>query len=342
MSYRMMMAKTYLQLVCLLICSLAIINAHEPCAKENVTSEEAYYVSKTIVQNAVSKGAVCLDGSPPAYHLEPGFGEGAGNWLIQLSGGAWCSSVKECLERSKSEFGSSRLMGPWWFTGISSKNQSSNPDFYNWNKVFVRYCDGGAFTGDADRVDSTTGLYFRGARIFEAVMEDLLGKGLKNARNAILSGSSAGGYPAMLYCDRFRELLPNTPRLKCMADSGYFIHVKDPHQAKFFTKLYTSLVALHGSAKTLPKSCTSKMRPELCFFPENMQQDIKTPLFIANSAYDKFQWTRKAAQCSPGLDQCRTEDSTAKPADYSLGHLGHNNATMDCHVVGDTAKDFYL
>ncbi|XP_060168230.1 pectin acetylesterase 8-like [Lycium barbarum] len=285
----MMMAKTYPQvLLCLLICSLAIINT-ESHAKENVTSDEAYYVSKTIVQNAVSKGAVCLDGSPPAYHLEPGFGEAAGNWIVQLSGGAWCTSVTDCLGRSKSDIGSSKYMGSWWFTGIFSKNQSSNSEFYNWNKVFVRYCDGGAFTGNAESVDPATNLHFRGARIFEAVLEDLLAKGLKNAKNALLSGSSAGAYPTMLYCDRFRQLLPNTPRVKCMADSGYFIRVKDPHHAKAFTDIYTSLVTLHGAAKTLPKSCTSKMSPELCLFPENIQQDIKTPLFIANSAYDKFQ-----------------------------------------------------
>lgn len=28
--------------------------------------------------------AVCLDGSPPAYHLDRGFGTGIKSWLIQL------------------------------------------------------------------------------------------------------------------------------------------------------------------------------------------------------------------------------------------------------------------
>lgn len=27
---------------------------------------------------------VCLDGSPPAYHLSPGFGIGVDNWLVQF------------------------------------------------------------------------------------------------------------------------------------------------------------------------------------------------------------------------------------------------------------------
>ncbi|XP_070027696.1 pectin acetylesterase 7-like isoform X2 [Nicotiana sylvestris] len=174
-------------------------------------------------------------------------------------------------------------------------------DFYNWNKVFVRYCDGGAFTGDVEYVDHVTNLHFRGARIFEAVMEDLLAKGLKNAKNAILAGSSAGGYPTMLYCDHFRSLLPNTPRVKCLVDSGYFIHVKNPMQASGFEKIYNSLLTLHGSTKALPKSCTSKMNPPLCFFPENMQQHIKTPLFIAMSAFDYYQIK---TTIDPNADRC--------------------------------------
>lgn len=53
-----MMANTYFQIVCLLICSLAIVNIVS-CTKENVTPEldEAYYVSKTIVKDAVKSGA---------------------------------------------------------------------------------------------------------------------------------------------------------------------------------------------------------------------------------------------------------------------------------------------
>jgi hypothetical protein len=27
------------------------------------------------------------------------------------------------------------------------------PDFYNWNRIKVRYCDGSSFTGDVEAVD---------------------------------------------------------------------------------------------------------------------------------------------------------------------------------------------
>nr|XP_009779347.1 PREDICTED: protein notum homolog isoform X1 [Nicotiana sylvestris]XP_016454492.1 PREDICTED: pectin acetylesterase 8-like [Nicotiana tabacum] len=290
------MAARTLHLFCFLVCSLAIIKSE--CAKDL----GSYNVTKTILKNAVSKGAVCLDGSPPAYHFEPGFGKGVGNWIVQLSGGAWCTNVTECQDRILDKnVGSTNFTDSWTFQGIYSENPTANPDFYNWNKVFVRYCDGGAFTGDVEYVDHVTNLHFRGARIFEAVMEDLLAKGLKNAKNAILAGSSAGGYPTMLYCDHFRSLLPNTPRVKCLVDSGYFIHVKNPMQASGFEKIYNSLLTLHGSTKALPKSCTSKMNPPLCFFPENMQQHIKTPLFIAMSAFDYYQIK---TTIDPNADRC--------------------------------------
>jgi hypothetical protein len=104
--------------------------------------------------------------------------------------------------------------------------QSWKPDFYNWNKVKVRYCDGSSFTGDVEEVDpvssksrislfslktdgiirtlhllvyyfnthlrcfahlfpfvQTTKLHYRGARIWQAVMEDLLAKGMDKAEN---------------------------------------------------------------------------------------------------------------------------------------------------------------
>ncbi|CAL5392989.1 unnamed protein product [Camellia sinensis] len=48
---------------------------------------EGFYVGITYVQNAVAKGAVCLDGSPPTYHLDKGFGAGINNWLVHFEVG---------------------------------------------------------------------------------------------------------------------------------------------------------------------------------------------------------------------------------------------------------------
>ncbi|XP_057964577.1 pectin acetylesterase 8-like isoform X5 [Malania oleifera] len=189
---------------------------------------EGCNVSITYVQSAVAKGAVCLDGSPPAYHLDKGFGAGADNWLVHIEGGGWCNDVTDCLTRKSTRLGSSKeMLKSIAFTGILSKEKKFNPDFYNWNRIKIRYCDGASFTGDVEEVDPATNLHFRGARIIPAVLEDLLAKGMKNATN--------------------------------------------------------------GSAKHLPSYCTSQMKAELCFFPQNVVRQIKTPLFILNSAYDSWQ-----------------------------------------------------
>lgn len=267
-----------LWLVCVLAFSLILV------------AVEGLLVNITILESAVKTGAVCLDGSPPAYHLHRGFGSGINNWLIQLEGGGWCHNITNCLARKESRLGSSKNMAsPLAFSGILHNKPIFNPDFYTWNRVKIRYCDGSSFTGDVKKVSPATNLHFRGARIFPAVINDLLAKGMKNAKNAILSGCSAGGLASILHCDQFRELLPDTAQVKCFSDAGYFVNVKAISGEPIFEKYYDDIVTLHGSAQNLPKSCTSKLKPGLCFFPQNVVSDIKTPLFLINSAYDHWQ-----------------------------------------------------
>ncbi|KAJ0593934.1 putative pectinacetylesterase/NOTUM [Helianthus annuus] len=48
----------------------------------NIKSSEE--VKITLIESAVAKGAVCLDGSPPAYQFDKGFGDGVNNWLVHM------------------------------------------------------------------------------------------------------------------------------------------------------------------------------------------------------------------------------------------------------------------
>jgi len=160
-----------------LVCALALVAA------------DGLLVDITYVETApaVAKGAVCLDGSAPAYHLARGFGSGVNSWLVHFEGGGWCNNVTSCLQRKRTRLGSSKEMATQIaFSGILSDTPDYNPDFYNWNKVKVRYCDGSSFTGDVEQVDPTTKLHYRGARIWQAVMDDLLAKGMDKAENDVL------------------------------------------------------------------------------------------------------------------------------------------------------------
>ncbi|KAJ3669322.1 hypothetical protein LUZ60_011272 [Juncus effusus] len=251
----------------------------------------------TLIHSAVARGAVCLDGSPPGYHLQRGHGQGAENWLVDLQGGAWCQNTTECVSRSTLALGSSKYMeSQIFFTGILSNKSEENPDFYNWNRVRVRYCDGASFAGEG--YDKDQNLYFRGQRIFSVVMEELMSKGMRSAKQALLSGCSAGGLASILHCDRFRSLFPEKIKVKCFADAGLFLDAVDIAGQHALRSYYDGVVTLQGVAKNLPKRCTSRMNAALCFFPQNLVNGIKTPIFLLNAAYDTWQIQESLAPIS--------------------------------------------
>ncbi|XP_058181937.1 pectin acetylesterase 9 isoform X1 [Rhododendron vialii] len=262
------------------------------CAPRCIFSEERLLVNMNLVRNASALGAYCLDGSLPAYHLHRGFGAGARNWLLQFEGGGWCNDIQSCLVRAKTRRGSTRYMNKLEvFSGILSNNASLNPDFYNWNRVKLRYCDGASFAGDAKFDNGTSLLYFRGQRIWKAIIHDLLPKGLGNAKKALLSGCSAGGLASFLHCDNFSGYLPRNTSVKCLSDAGFFLDERDISLKHTFRSFYEDLVSLQGVEQNLDKNCTSSLyNPNQCFFPQYALPFIRTPFFILNSAYDVFQF----------------------------------------------------
>ncbi|CAN4076450.1 unnamed protein product [Withania somnifera] len=237
-------------------------------------------------------------------------------WIFK--GGGWCKNVTLCLVKTNSRLGSSAKMDQQVaFSGMKSNDPKSNPEFYNWNRAFVRYCDGGSFTGDVEEIDPATGLHYRGARIFKAIMEELLAQGMNTSENAILSGCSAGGLTTVLHCDNFKTYLPENAKVKCFSDAGYFVNIKDISGKAYIKQYFNDVVSLHGSAKNLPPSCTSKLKPGLCFFPQNVAQQIQTPLFILNAAYDH--WQVRNILVTPGTDpkgvwkSCRANINNCTP-----------------------------
>ncbi|WJX46543.1 Pectin acetylesterase 10 [Trifolium repens] len=84
--------------------------------------------------------------------------------FIHLEGGGWCNTLRNCVYRKKSPRGSSIYMeNRIPFTGILSNKPEENADFFNWNRVKLRYCNGASFSGDS--ANKAAGLQFRGQRI---------------------------------------------------------------------------------------------------------------------------------------------------------------------------------
>ncbi|XP_008227764.1 PREDICTED: pectin acetylesterase 3-like isoform X1 [Prunus mume] len=256
-------------------------------------------VPLTLIDSAASKGAVCLDGTLPGYHLHPGYGSGANSWLIQLEGGGWCNSIRNCVYRKTTRRGSSKFMEKQLpFTGILSNKAEENPDFFNWNRVKLRYCDGASFSGDSQ--NEAAQLHFRGQRIWLAAMEELMSKGMQKADQALLSGCSAGGLASILHCDEFQDLFPETTRVKCLSDAGMFLDAIDVSGGHTLKNLYAGVVSLQEVQKNLPKTCIDHLDPTSCFFPQNLVANVKTPMFLLNAAYDA--WQVQASLAPPSAD----------------------------------------
>uniref|UniRef100_A0A5B7A8B6 Pectin acetylesterase n=1 Tax=Davidia involucrata TaxID=16924 RepID=A0A5B7A8B6_DAVIN len=265
----------------------------------SAASSNPLLVGLTLIQGAAAKGAVCLDGTLPGYHFHRGYESGANSWLIQLEGGGWCNSIRSCVYRKKTRHGSSMYMEKQiLFTGILSNKAEENPDFFNWNRVKLRYCDGASFAGDSE--DKAAQLQFRGQRIWLAAMEDLMSKGMRYANQALLSGCSAGGLASILHCDEFRDLFPRSTKVKCLSDAGLFLDAVDVAGGRTLRNFFGGVVSLQGVQNNLPRTCTSHLDPTSCFFPQNLIANVKTPLFILNVAYDL--WQVMASLAPPSAD----------------------------------------
>ena len=178
--------------------------------------------------------ALCLDGTPGGFYFAPATNPAHNHsWHIHIEGGGWCYTLEDCWLRSKEGLGSSKGWGPFsaGIGGIGSMNCSINPEFCGFNRVFLKYCDGGSQAGyrkdpwtapDGERV------FIRGQRILSAALAALSQEsGMSNAREVLLTGCSAGGASTYMHADavgeRLRVLSPNLVKYKAAPVSGFFL-----------------------------------------------------------------------------------------------------------------------
>ncbi|CDY32189.1 hypothetical protein Bca4012_093792 [Brassica carinata] len=106
---------------------------------------------------------------------------------------------------------------------------------------------------------------------------------------ALPNECSSGGLSAILRCDDFSSLFPPTTKVKCMSDAGFFLDAVYISGARSLRRMYFGVVNTQGLQNTLPRTCTSHLDATSCFFPQNIINQVKSPLFILNSAFDSWQ-----------------------------------------------------
>lgn len=246
--------------------------------------------------DTATTGAVCLDGSPAGYYIRPSSNPGNSTFLIELEGGGWCSSVRDCASRALTNIGSSR---GWPATGspgmdggshgLFSSNCTLNPDFCNATMAHFNYCDGGSFASylAAPVVYNNTPLFFRGRTILdESLRQLLLYEGLAQAEHVMLKGCSAGGLATILHVDYVAETLrasvPSLLSVVGVPDAGYFLDHTDVFGQPFYTPVYQWVasfmnVTQAGSVNDGCLAAYSAAESWRCFFAQYTLPFVKTP-----------------------------------------------------------------
>lgn len=239
-------------------------------------------------------GAVCLDGSKAAYYREHGFDKGRTKWLLHFEGGSWCTNSKACLDRSTNPLGSSKSYAKTMnFEAMSnyfSRNYTDNLMFHNWNMIYIKYCDGGSFTGDTEEKYQGKTLNYRGNKIVLSLLQDLAAKGMENATEIVVSGVSAGGLAALIHVDRIKEHFPKS-LVVALVDSGFFYHLDEDRCPSPFNTSQVQMYHLMNSSAGLNVDCLDNLEAnqEKCLDAFEMLRFVNSPVFALQSAVDTFE-----------------------------------------------------
>ncbi|CAI5949751.1 unnamed protein product, partial [Closterium sp. NIES-65] len=137
------------------------------------------------------------------------------------------------------------------WTGVASPDAGINPQFYNWNVVLVKYCDGSSFTGGSGKKNKTeeTGktLYYRGHWNLNGVLQDLLDtQNLNHGEEVLVGGCSAGAVAVSIKCDQIATWLEDYGiKTKCFMDGGFFPDVVDVNGERSLREKVQRLATLH-------------------------------------------------------------------------------------------------
>jgi hypothetical protein len=223
-----------------------------------------------------------MDGTPAAYYFRSGTGTGSDSWIVHLEGGSSCHDAAGCeASRNDKDFSSRKLKDTKRPTGIFSPEQSLNPDFFNWNHVFLNNCNAGNWGADDEVEISGKTYYFHGLNIIKAVMEDL--EATQSADIILFTGSSGGGSGVGQNLDRFASWYPEID-VRGVIDSSNELDYEP----------YTTFMAADRSAgfafinTNVDDSCAAAYptEPWQCLTKEYLYPYLTTPVFTYQDLID--------------------------------------------------------
>eukprot|EP01084_Bolivina_argentea_P136188 239864_1 len=256
--------------------------------------------SVLLTEAAQKYGAVCLDGTPGNIYISEGSEQT--KYVFFFQGGGWCWNESGCWTRRNESLGSTKNDAATHNlnkVGFLGNDSTTSPLMYNWNKVFVRYCDGMSYAGDVtDPVvnpkNSSELMYYRGKRILNAVFESLLSDyGLDKATDVVVGGGSAGGLATFLHTNYIAENFINLNKTKYVSlpDVGFFIEYNGYNGMTQWANKMRYIYKMQNISTSIydPKCFDKAWNDSECVFAQNIAGDNLVPTFILNSQYDQYQ-----------------------------------------------------
>ena len=296
------------------------------------TAADTWTLNK--LTEAATKGAVCLDGSPGAFYIRTSFqGIPADptKWIIFMEGGGWAYSDESAYERSATGLGSSTSY-PEVIAGHEGDSLFGTTPFNTFNVVYVKYCDGGSFTGALDNppvmVQNSTDkqtypVYYRGRGILDAVFDELFtNHGLTKATELLFAGCSAGGLTAYIHTDYVAYLMSKrAPQAvtvglgDAMFSLNHLDFGGDHHWPEMMQWVYSSMdpnglsnndVCVSYMADTYGTPKGNRSEGWRCMFGSAVAPFIQRPFFVLNSKYDTWQAAQiiGAGACGNNISSC--------------------------------------
>eukprot|EP00475_Leptophrys_vorax_P039359 TRINITY_DN70_c1_g1_i1.p1 TRINITY_DN70_c1_g1~~TRINITY_DN70_c1_g1_i1.p1 ORF type:complete len:407 (+),score=95.04 TRINITY_DN70_c1_g1_i1:1213-2433(+) len=278
---------------CLLAASSVIVNASGLRHLKRQDHNAATPSSEANL-HLLDGSAKCLDGSPAGFYHRLQSAKSS-SWIVHFQGGGYCYNAQTCLQRSTTDLGSS-LNWPQVqnFSGFLSADPAVNPHFYDWNVIFIQYCDGAFFASNrGDQPINVSGgqqLYLSGKNIVENTFSTLLNDfGMNGAEEIIITGCSAGGVAVFLHLDWIRALIPANIRVVGFADSGFFLDIPNYKGEYIWGPVHASGMALHNATFVDDDCLAAENESYRCSLSQYAAQYVQTPLFVMNSLADAYQ-----------------------------------------------------
>lgn len=185
-------------------CRLQVPRDGEPLALPSTNAWEYYEI----------EGAVCRDGSQAGFSVSPGVD--TSKLLFFFEGGGACFEAMNCAANPPSVGG--QTPGPW---GIFDRTRSENP-FQDWTFVYLPYCSGDVFAGNATGVNIKNGPQdqkFVGDKNMHLFLERIIPT-FTEVEHVVSTGISAGGLASVVNAKRLARAFPDAPRVTVLDDGG--------------------------------------------------------------------------------------------------------------------------